>query len=136
MFPLPVSEPPTPKSRRSLILLSKVLQNLANNVEFGEKETFMLHSNAFVTENQKFMKEFLDKLASVNPEELKDKLKRPSARELLWNAKDCITSYLAQNADKLKKHFEEDQVQVLPCLLFFFFFFVHDFTKSRISSMK
>jgi hypothetical protein len=60
------SEKPSEKSRRSLILLSKVLQNLANSVEFGEKEAYMLKTNPFIMSNQKGMFEFLDALGVRN----------------------------------------------------------------------
>ena len=50
-------------SRRGLILISKVLQNLSNGVEFGQKEEYMLPLNPFITENIPMMHRFFDRLA-------------------------------------------------------------------------
>jgi len=59
-----ISSSPSSKSRRSLILVSKVLQNLANDVEFGEKENYMIQMNPFISSNQATMWKFLECLAS------------------------------------------------------------------------
>jgi neurofibromin 1 len=57
-----MSTPPNPVARRQLILLSKVLQNLANGVKFGSKESFMTKLNGFITANQEKLKGFYDRL--------------------------------------------------------------------------
>lgn len=36
-----LTEPPSPAARRGLVLISKLLQNVANGVEFGAKESCM-----------------------------------------------------------------------------------------------
>ena len=51
--------------RRALILISKVVQNVANEVEFGDKEAYMMPMNAFIKENIPRMKCFLDVLSSA-----------------------------------------------------------------------
>jgi len=43
----------TPKMRRSLILITKLLQSLSNHVQFGEKESYMLCMNPFLEKNHK-----------------------------------------------------------------------------------
>eukprot|EP01132_Coremiostelium_polycephalum_P005419 gene5419-6758_t len=54
------------KTTRSLILIAKTLQNLANLVEFGEyKEDFMRDMNKFVLDNMENMKQFINHLATV-----------------------------------------------------------------------
>eukprot|EP01107_Rhizomastix_libera_P015551 TRINITY_DN591_c0_g1_i2.p1 TRINITY_DN591_c0_g1~~TRINITY_DN591_c0_g1_i2.p1 ORF type:complete len:693 (-),score=124.54 TRINITY_DN591_c0_g1_i2:35-2089(-) len=55
--------PPKQSARRQLILLSKVLQNLANGVKFGAKETFMTKLNGFIISNQEKLKAFYDKIS-------------------------------------------------------------------------
>jgi hypothetical protein len=55
-----VESPPTTKSRRSLVLLSKVLQNLANQVDFTEP--YLGHLNAFIKENTAGIAKFMDDL--------------------------------------------------------------------------
>ncbi|EGC28522.1 hypothetical protein DICPUDRAFT_160044 [Dictyostelium purpureum] len=54
------------KTTRSLILIAKTLQNLANQVEFGEyKEDFMRDMNKFVIDNMDNMKQFINTLSIV-----------------------------------------------------------------------
>lgn len=45
------------------MLLSKVIQNLANGVEFGQKEPFMLPMNTFLTEFRAPYDTFVDSVA-------------------------------------------------------------------------
>ncbi|KAF2069743.1 hypothetical protein CYY_008934 [Polysphondylium violaceum] len=57
------------KTTRSLILIAKTLQNLANQVEFGEyKEDFMKDMNKFVLDNMENMKTFINNLSQVPSE--------------------------------------------------------------------
>jgi neurofibromin 1 len=51
-------------SRRTLMLITKLLNNLMNNVEFGEKESYMTSLNAFISPDnlllvQQFMLELV-----------------------------------------------------------------------------
>ena len=46
-----VSTPPTKDMRRGLMLIAKVIQNLANNVLFGAKEPYMFPLIDFLTNN-------------------------------------------------------------------------------------
>ena len=46
-----VTQRPPPDLRRGLTLVAKIIQNLANNVLFGTKESFMLPLNDFLAEN-------------------------------------------------------------------------------------
>jgi neurofibromin 1 len=50
--------------RRTLVLISKVIQNVANEVEFGDKEAYMMPMNSFIKENVLRMKTFLGVIAS------------------------------------------------------------------------
>jgi len=58
--------PPKQQARRQLILLSKVLQNLANGVKFGSKESFMVKLNGFIEANQKKLVTFYDQICDPN----------------------------------------------------------------------
>ena len=51
------------KARRPLVLISKVIQNLGNGVEFGSKENFMLPLNPFIQEYLPRIESFFDTLA-------------------------------------------------------------------------
>lgn len=44
-------EPPTKEMRRGLLLIAKIIQNLANNVLFGSKENYMFPLNDFLTKH-------------------------------------------------------------------------------------
>jgi hypothetical protein len=46
-----VNTTPSKEMRRGLLLIAKVIQNLANNVLFGAKEPFMFPLNDFLTQN-------------------------------------------------------------------------------------
>ncbi|XP_013408333.1 ras GTPase-activating protein 1-like [Lingula anatina] len=60
-----ISETPSEMAARSLKLVAKSLQNLANLVEFGAKEPFMEVLNSFILENKQRMVLFLDELSNV-----------------------------------------------------------------------
>lgn len=46
-----ISAAPSKELRRGLLLIAKVVQNLANNVLFGAKEPYMFPLNDFLTQN-------------------------------------------------------------------------------------
>jgi len=55
----------TPESRRNLILIGKLLQNLANQLMFGEKEKYMQRTNSFIMDNLITMQAFVEEISSV-----------------------------------------------------------------------
>ncbi|KAF2069629.1 hypothetical protein CYY_009056 [Polysphondylium violaceum] len=61
-----ISDVPSTDSRRGLVLVSKLLQNLANEMPFGVgiKEEFMLYLNDFISNNSNRIHSFFDQLAS------------------------------------------------------------------------
>ncbi|KAF4529422.1 hypothetical protein B566_EDAN003516 [Ephemera danica] len=79
-----ISEPPPPMASRSLIMVAKCLQNLANLVEFGGKEPYMEVVNPFILKNKERMVVFLDQLSSVTerPESEENRVKGDPARDL------------------------------------------------------
>ncbi|TGJ85449.1 hypothetical protein E0Z10_g3290 [Xylaria hypoxylon] len=64
-----VNEPPSKEMRRGLLLIAKVIQNLANNVLFGAKEPYMYPLNDFLTQNIYKVTTFLREI-SVTPDNL------------------------------------------------------------------
>ncbi|KAI0518485.1 GTPase [Xylaria bambusicola] len=64
-----VAEPPSKEMRRGLLLIAKVIQNLANNVLFGAKEPYMYPLNDFLTQNIYKVTTFLREI-SVPPDTL------------------------------------------------------------------
>lgn len=76
-----LNKPVTSKQRRTLILVSKVLQNLANGVRFGNKERYMTSANPFIEKNEGKLVLFLNELQHVD------------TQKVFWlckNTKDCI----------------------------------------------
>ncbi|XP_027205911.2 RAS p21 protein activator vap isoform X2 [Dermatophagoides pteronyssinus] len=59
-----ISEMPSETALRTLILVAKSLQNLANLVEFGTKEPWMEVVNPFILKNKSRMIKYIDELAS------------------------------------------------------------------------
>ena len=51
--------------RRSFVLITKLLQNLANRVKFGGKEEFMSSMNTFIESNIKLMEKLFSEYAST-----------------------------------------------------------------------
>ncbi|TVY49953.1 Neurofibromin [Lachnellula occidentalis] len=62
-----ISSPPSKEMRRGLLLIAKVVQNLANNVLFGAKEPYMFPLNDFLTQNIYRVTTFLREI-SVPPD--------------------------------------------------------------------
>ncbi len=60
-----VKDEPTKGTQRQLVLITKVLQNLAANVEFGKKEAFMTKLNDFIRANFGQMNNFLSSLTVI-----------------------------------------------------------------------
>lgn len=56
------------ENQRTLILVSKVLQNLSNHITFGEKEPFMMFMNSFINKNSQKMSECLQTLVKKGSE--------------------------------------------------------------------
>ncbi|XP_055694825.1 ras GTPase-activating protein 1 [Lutzomyia longipalpis] len=61
-----VSEAPPQTATRSLVMIAKCLQNLANLIEFGGKEPYMEVVNPFILKNKERMIVFLDQLSSIS----------------------------------------------------------------------
>lgn len=58
-----VKDDPTSNTKRQLVLITKVLQNLAGGVEFGKKEQYMVKLNPFIKQNTDKMQGFLGELS-------------------------------------------------------------------------
>lgn len=53
---------PSQRLRRELTLVSKVLTNLSTQLEFGQKEVFMIPLNAFIQENSPVINKFYEEV--------------------------------------------------------------------------
>jgi len=95
-----VEEPPEASSRRLLILITKVLQNLSNDVEFGAKEPYMAKMNDFVQANREKLAKFYDKL-------LKPPTKSRIDVSLPKNIKNVSLSVLCQHISSILDKVED-----------------------------
>lgn len=59
---------PRPRAQRTLTLIAKALQTLANLSQFGSKEPWMEPMNAFLTGRRQEFKEFVDKICGISPD--------------------------------------------------------------------
>jgi len=57
---------PSERLQRQLILLGKVLQNLANGVLFGKKEPFMIGMNDFISSNLEQVNDWMEQISKGN----------------------------------------------------------------------
>lgn len=86
-----ITEPPSEMAARSLILVAKCLQNLANLVEFGGKEPYMEVVNPFIIKNKERMILFLDYLSNVRDKPEPDEAhKGDQARDLATLHHVCV----------------------------------------------
>ncbi|KAL6075747.1 Ras GTPase activating protein ira2 [Balamuthia mandrillaris] len=83
-----VDKSPTREARRGLTLAAKVLQTMANQIEFGEKEAYMKPMNDFIAEYQPRMNDYLYSLVH----QTKIKNKKHSKRLSLPRPLDFIPS--------------------------------------------
>jgi neurofibromin 1 len=97
-----LDEPPNQECQRYLILLSKILQNLASGTLPGKKEDFLQKMNDFIASNQDPLKELIDNITvqvdtkTVESVELPKGLKQKSLEYLYdfvftnWNAIESV----------------------------------------------
>uniref|UniRef100_A0A673M197 Ras GTPase-activating protein 1-like n=1 Tax=Sinocyclocheilus rhinocerous TaxID=307959 RepID=A0A673M197_9TELE len=87
-----IADPPSPVASRTLTLVAKAVQNLANLVEFGAKEPYMEGVNPFIKSNKHKMITFLDELGNV-PElpEPTEHFNTDLARDLAALHQLCVT---------------------------------------------
>jgi len=63
------SAPNNPALTRQLILITKVLQNLANGVYFGDKEQHMIPLNDVIDSNRGVLRDFVDTITTLTGEQ-------------------------------------------------------------------
>ncbi|XP_052099193.1 ras GTPase-activating protein 1-like [Mytilus californianus] len=97
-----ITETPSETASRTLKLIAKALQNLANLVEFGAKESFMEVINPFIKKNKPRMVMFLDNL-SVNQDKICDSQKTESVVDDLARDLATVHQICATHLNDLKK---------------------------------
>lgn len=111
----------SPEGRRNLILISKMLQNLANGVDFGTKEAYMIPMNKTlesylkksisyflsipITEQE--FKEFKDKKDEVILSSFQKNVLYTSCFEDLRRLHDLVVKY----QDKFEQYYKENDIK-------------------------
>jgi len=92
--------------RRNLVLISKVLQNLSNDVSFGAKEPFMQPMNEFISSYRSKMMALQERLAEVPMHKLQEIANRelPSFDETQLSA---VHDQVYKHKDKILAEIEE-----------------------------
>jgi hypothetical protein len=99
-----VNERPKDNAKRTLTLIAKILQNLANGVRFGRKEPFMTVMNPFISDNLENIKRFFDDIAANEVTELKDSAKNTEVpADVRESAMKVIFASIVAIEDKLQK---------------------------------
>lgn len=106
-----ISEAPSKEMRRGLLLIAKVIQNLANNVLFGAKESYMFPLNDFLTENIYHVSTFLREISAPTADEAVDALMEPydfgscvALHRFLYDHWDHVRQKLLAQERKLSLH--------------------------------
>eukprot|EP01132_Coremiostelium_polycephalum_P009133 gene9133-11190_t len=96
-----VDEQPGPEATRALVLIGKVLQNLANGIEFGQKESFMIPVNRFIIGNLDRLYAYFDRLTDV-PDYKGDYISSSSKEEVQKDIRN-IHLLIVKNLSKIVK---------------------------------
>jgi neurofibromin 1 len=112
--------PPSTSVQRTLILLSKVLQSLANEVPFGSKELHMANLNDFIVQNQGNLRSYLNFVAQpVSESAAEGTVHIPEV--VLINSVSFLHHYLwsiqSKIYDDLKENNHQDTLQKLQEIL-------------------
>lgn len=96
----------TQMAQRQLILISKVIQNLANDTLPGAKEEYMEKLNAFITSNKPVLEEFYSRIIE-NPENGKD-YQLPVPEHARADALMTVHNFLAKRMEAVENSYLED----------------------------
>ncbi|RIB13611.1 hypothetical protein C2G38_1974674 [Gigaspora rosea] len=102
------------KIRRTLLLITKVIQNLANNVLFGAKEPFMIVLNEFLNHNIVKVTAFLEeisKLPNVPPFADTRTNDQGNIRKLDDTDRKALHKYLFENQEKMARDLQTRRVK-------------------------
>eukprot|EP01102_Stenamoeba_stenopodia_P002953 TRINITY_DN1288_c0_g1_i1.p1 TRINITY_DN1288_c0_g1~~TRINITY_DN1288_c0_g1_i1.p1 ORF type:complete len:687 (+),score=116.19 TRINITY_DN1288_c0_g1_i1:437-2497(+) len=98
----------TPEIRRALILVSKILQNIANAVQFGQKETYMIPFNQLCASQTTVVQSFFDSLANVSDDVSEPVIKISEADLFTFAGKVHLT--ISTHLPKLEAKMKELQL--------------------------
>eukprot|EP01087_Luapelamoeba_hula_P003796 TRINITY_DN1364_c1_g1_i5.p1 TRINITY_DN1364_c1_g1~~TRINITY_DN1364_c1_g1_i5.p1 ORF type:complete len:237 (-),score=57.28 TRINITY_DN1364_c1_g1_i5:100-810(-) len=102
-----LEEAPLPTAQRQLILLAKVLQNLANDTLPGTKEAYMERLNEFITNNQEDLRNYFNRTLEAENLPMTDRQIPAAAKE---NALCCLYNKIAEDRRKVDQQLHEQQL--------------------------
>lgn len=116
-----VNERPSKITRKNLLLVGKVLQNLSNSIYFQEGELYMMPLNEFLIAKRDDMQNYFSKLIEVEDLEFRMELdalynyhqNRPRTIRTTFNQIYLIHRLLVKH----KKHFSDPNDPILPILI-------------------
>ncbi|KAI2626815.1 GTPase [Xylaria nigripes] len=101
-----VTESPSKELRRGLLLIAKIIQNLANNVLFGAKEPYMSPLNDFLSQNIYNVTTFLREI-SVPPDNLD--LSRPEIESFDFGSCVVLHRFLYEQWDNVRRRLIQER---------------------------
>jgi hypothetical protein len=105
-----LKDPPHSTTQRQLILVAKVMQNLANDTLPGKKEGYMERLNDFITSNQQPLRQFYATLINNADEGSSADLDVPSIVTL--NSLIHLHKHISTNLDKIMADLQQDHEDV------------------------
>ncbi|KAL6078843.1 Ras GTPase activating protein ira2 [Balamuthia mandrillaris] len=107
-----LTESTHPKAQRQLLLITKVLQNLANNTLPGKKEQHMKNLNDFITENQPALRQFYNEL--INEAGTSKAASIPATVRL--NALALLYAFIYENQEKIISDLQQQNAELAESL--------------------
>jgi len=104
---LPEGKVPSNTARRNLLLITKVLQNLANGKTFNNKELYMVPLNGFVERHMKTVTSYFDELVNfvAQPKTIHSGV---AVAEVSINHLHTFHSLIFQHKDKILQSFQSE----------------------------
>jgi len=105
-----VKNSPSKAARRSLVLITKVLQNLANELQFGSKESYMLKVNDFISTNIPKLSNFYKNLLTI-PADYEKTDTAEITLQIKNNSLAFVYNHLIQNKTRLNDALEDNPIK-------------------------
>jgi len=99
---------PSDRLQRQLILLGKVLQNLANGVLFGKKEPFMIGMNDFISSNLEQVNDWMEKISKGNGSFSEQPGSVP--QKTVVDSYNFLASHVRNNMPKIRSALQQQNV--------------------------
>jgi hypothetical protein len=97
----------TKDDRRACVLVSKVIQNLANGVRFGQKEAFMEPMNAFIDRQTPAYNAFIQEIAAPPKSQMNPSTVHQTQQDKVLDMA-VLVRHLQNNLDRVKAQLPKD----------------------------